>query len=405
MTKQLPCLSYTFVLLVSVALILPWSNDAFSIGVSRSRPGSVWKIPMAAGNGMNDNNKETKKDDCKNKKKHGTATKSTRRSILQSTLLFPLLLHHPSPSSAAVGTLPEFSSTNAILQGLTVNVADLSQLDAMRSFLESGFQMKVLRQAVVSSVTEVWMGYGPEQIAVPDGFEVPVSSFGMNGGHSSVRMRYDSKGVDVFYRKGEDAPGDNVAYLQLGVPEYRISQMISNGGTIIDAYGFVNVVSPVGLPVRGIVGIAPDPIMFLAINCLDVAESRAFYERLGFQEQKYPYCRPQQGDGQFEPSQPEGSVYLSPSPNCMGVLLLSSTGKKKPKKLKNRRPLRPNPVLQSLDIVYTPSDTGGEDDGGVMGGVIDPSQVGLSFTSAGVFAREERKMRTEGQRKRGLSKE
>lgn len=252
------------------------------------------------------------------------------------------------------------------------------------------------------------MGYGPEQISVPENFEVPVSSFGLNGGHGSIRMRFDSRATDVFYRKGDPAPGDNVAYLQLGVPEYRISQMINNGGTIVDAYGFVNVVSPSGLPIRAIVGISPDPIMFVAVNCLDVEESREFYSRLGFVEQAYPYARPQQGEGQFEPSQPEGSVYLSPSPNCMGVLLLSSTGKKQKKnqkKKKNQKPLRPNPVLQSLDIVYNPSSSSPADDSTTaMGAVVDPSQVKLSFVSAGVFEKEEKVTRESGKQKKGLPK-
>jgi len=40
-----------------------------------------------------------------------------------------------------------------------------------------------------------------------------------------------------------------------------------------------------GLPVRGIVGIRPDPMMFVGINCEDVAASKAFYEKLGFVQQ------------------------------------------------------------------------------------------------------------------------
>lgn len=71
----------------------------------------------------------------------------------------------------------------------------------------------------------------------------------------------------------------------VGVPGYRISQMVAAGGNILDAYGLVNVISPCGLPVRGIVGISPDPIMFVAINCDNVKESAAFYEQLGFMEQ------------------------------------------------------------------------------------------------------------------------
>lgn len=71
----------------------------------------------------------------------------------------------------------------------------------------------------------------------------------------------------------------------MGVPGYRISQMVASGGKILDAYGLVNVVSPSGLPFRGVIGISPDPIMLLAVNCVDVKESRAFYEQLGFVEQ------------------------------------------------------------------------------------------------------------------------
>ena len=73
--------------------------------------------------------------------------------------------------------------------------------------------------------------------------------------------------------------------VKVGVPGYRISQMVAAGGNILDAYGLVNVVAPCGLPMRGIVGISPDPIMFVAINCENVKESAAFYEQLGFAEQ------------------------------------------------------------------------------------------------------------------------
>ena len=61
--------------------------------------------------------------------------------------------------------------------------------------------------------------------------------------------------------------------------------MVAAGGNILDAYGLVNVVSPCGLPMRGIVGISPDPIMFVAINCASVQKSKEFYQQLGFVEQ------------------------------------------------------------------------------------------------------------------------
>ena len=159
--------------------------------------------------------------------------------------------------------------------------------------------------------------------------------------------------------------------------------MVKNGGNVLDAYGYINVVSPSGLPMRGIVGIWPDPMMFVAINCANVEESRAFYEKLGFVEQEYPYARPSKGTGQFEPPQPPKSVYMAPSPNCMGVLLLQA------KKKKNK--ISVNPVLESLNLLYTPSPAGGDDSGEV--GVSDPSGVAIAFQPTDQFELEERATR------------
>jgi catechol 2,3-dioxygenase-like lactoylglutathione lyase family enzyme len=159
--------------------------------------------------------------------------------------------------------------------------------------------------------------------------------------------------------------------------------MVKNGGNVLDAYGYVNVVSPCGLPMRGIVGIYPDPIMLVALNCANVEASRAFYEHLGFVEQEYPYARPSKGMGQFEPPQPPKSLYLAPSPNCMGVLLLQAKAKKKT--------ISQNPVLESLNVVYTLSQEGGDTSEEMA--VADPSGVKIAFQSAKSFEFEERASR------------
>ena len=171
---------------------------------------------------------------------------SDRRSMLSSSAksIFATALIASSSSScanAAVGSLPELSDTNAFLQGITVDVADLSQQDSMIAFLQGGLNFKVLRQRRVGSVTDTvghdslsygvfsncyrsnifkfdviqkWMGFGPEQLSIPENCELPVSSFATYGGHASIHIRYDSKTTDLFYRQGENAPGDNIAYLQ-----------------------------------------------------------------------------------------------------------------------------------------------------------------------------------------------
>lgn len=58
------------------------------------------------------------------------------------------------PAAAAVGTLPEFSDTNAIIQGITVNVADKAQQDSMIEFLVNGFDFKILRRRIKDSVED-----------------------------------------------------------------------------------------------------------------------------------------------------------------------------------------------------------------------------------------------------------
>lgn len=60
----------------------------------------------------------------------------------------------PETTSASVGSLPEFKDTNAIIQGITVNVADKPQQDAMIDFLVNGFDFKVLRKRIANSVED-----------------------------------------------------------------------------------------------------------------------------------------------------------------------------------------------------------------------------------------------------------
>lgn len=90
------------------------------------------------------------------------SSSSARRSIIHSAAAASLTLalggSNLSVANAAVGTLPEFGDSEAIIQGLTVNVADKSQLDAMVDFLVGGFDFQILRQRIRDTVEEV-VGY------------------------------------------------------------------------------------------------------------------------------------------------------------------------------------------------------------------------------------------------------
>mmetsp|Transcript_59040 Transcript_59040/g.69008 ORF Transcript_59040/g.69008 Transcript_59040/m.69008 type:complete len:110 (-) Transcript_59040:165-494(-) len=93
----------------------------------------------------------------------------------------------------------------------------------------------------------------------------------------------------------------------------------------------------------------------------------------------YPYCRPNKEKGDFEPPQPKGSVYLSYTPNCMGLLLLPI------KKKKDKEPI--NPAVGRLNVVYTPS-TGADDSGEDVPKITDPSGVSIQFRSVDKFEKE-----------------
>jgi hypothetical protein len=50
-------------------------------------------------------------------------------------------------ANAAIGTLPEFSDTNAIFQSITIDVTDMKQFDDTIAFFTNGFEgCKVLRE-------------------------------------------------------------------------------------------------------------------------------------------------------------------------------------------------------------------------------------------------------------------
>jgi hypothetical protein len=77
---------------------------------------------------------------------------STRRDFLAGASSMMVLLP-PIATTAAVGTLPELQDTGVVLQGITVTVADQSQLQSMITFLRNAFDFEVLRQTTEGTVT------------------------------------------------------------------------------------------------------------------------------------------------------------------------------------------------------------------------------------------------------------
>ena len=78
---------------------------------------------------------------------HSTVAKTL--GLFSASWIAPLI----EDAQAAVGTLPEYADTNAVVQGITVTVAETRQFSDMVDFLREGFGFDVLRQSTKGSVT------------------------------------------------------------------------------------------------------------------------------------------------------------------------------------------------------------------------------------------------------------
>lgn len=101
----------------------------------------------------------------------------------------------------------------------------------------------------------------------------------------------------------------------------------------------------------------------------------------GLFPKEYPYARLNQGQGQFEPPQPAKSVYVAPSPNSMGILLLQN-------KKRGKKGVTPNPVLRSLNVVYAPPEGSDSGEAALDPEFNDPSSVPIAFVSQDRFEKE-----------------
>ena len=106
---------------------------------------------MAQSNGDNNEDEDVNSSTVQQQSRREMMTKTV---ALASASLLPAVFGSPEMSSAAVGTLPEFSETNAIVQGLTINVADASQQKLMIEFLLNSFSFEIQRQRIQDSVEE-----------------------------------------------------------------------------------------------------------------------------------------------------------------------------------------------------------------------------------------------------------
>ena len=286
-----------------------------------------------------------------------------------------------------MGTLPETTKLPRVAVQGSVRVSSSAPLV---DFLTKGLGFTVLRREQYSvngkrAITTT-VGYGPEQLAVPTDFAPGVTSFQGYGGHFTLQlvevMDEKDDGVLRFYE-----PGTGLAYIQIGLPNYRISKLLEYGGEITSSYGFTEVVAPGGLPLRIILGNSVrDPFMFQALYTTNLAASENFYTReIGMKRCKYP-ARPVE-ESSFEPPQPKVRVLV------LLRRLLRRAATVEGQKDASKGPIRAGSVYGGL-VIATDGAGGGVGGAGAAGDgaageaatlprpLVDPDGFGVSFLPA-----------------------
>ncbi|KAG8466603.1 hypothetical protein KFE25_007982 [Diacronema lutheri] len=181
------------------------------------------------------------------------------------------------------------ASGGAIAASLRVRVPDLA---AARRFWLDGLKMSELRSSRVGpdGAEGIVVGYGREGLDEDD------------GGKFSLELVQASARAPAPARLALDAPDAEAAgallYVQLRVPNVRISGLVQSGGAIESAYGYVEVTSPGGLAVRVITAPRRDPVEFVALRVPDVEAAAAYYERaFGMRRIPSPPRRTERGPG------------------------------------------------------------------------------------------------------------
>ena len=150
----------------------------------------------------------------------------------------------------ALGTLPE---TEKLTRAFAQAVVRVNDTQAMVDFCTNGLGMSIRRSYTRTSDGSriTVLGYGPEEYDIPGDFKPGISSFSEYGSHFSLQLEEAAEGAPAV---GDESisgqtydPGNGLAYIALGVPRYRISKVVENGGQIVSSFGYTVVVSPCGL--------------------------------------------------------------------------------------------------------------------------------------------------------------
>jgi len=214
-------------------------------------------------------------------------------------------------------------NSGRFIQHMVLKVPDL---DKEIKFWRDGYGFKVVRERLTGDGKRTaFIANSPESLRVEDG---------------------GSFALELVETKAPVNPGNGLVYMQIRVGDTpRLSQIMTSGGTINFAYGYLQTTTPAGYKVNLYVGDARrDPFELIALRVGDIKQSAEFYKNaLGMREvplkenSKYVDAYgPLYGFGGllkkefekedvFTPKPPKGSKYLTYHKNenmTMGILLI-----------------------------------------------------------------------------------
>jgi catechol 2,3-dioxygenase-like lactoylglutathione lyase family enzyme len=256
--KARPGLSLTRRALVGSAVLLPAAAARSEV---RYAPARYTLVPQG-----NVRNKERRLEEVK----RDLVGKPEDPYLLGENAQLEYDLERLRENAAGMGRLRECAASGgSYASRLTIRVPNL---EAARLFWVDGLKMSELREARVGPdrARSLVLGYGRESLVDGD-----------DGGKFAIELVEASPlaPAPAALAAGSTAVAGALLYVQLRVPNVRISGLINTGGQIESAYGYVDVVAPHGLPVRVITAPRRDPFQFVAVRVADVNKAAAYYER------------------------------------------------------------------------------------------------------------------------------
>ena len=195
---------------------------------------------------------------------------------------------------------------------------------------EVDFWTKACGMRVTSDV-----GSGAERVATLAYGQT--SFYADDGGKAALVFKQSTKPPSAEGERTTDI-GNVLSYIQITVPfGLRVSQIYESGGDLLYGFGFFDMRSPAGIPVRGQVATRRDPLEVVALNVKNVREAeKALVAKFG-----YVAAKPLDTN-KYAPKSPPGSrllAFSSPT-KTLGILLQPS-----------RETLRRGDVFDGITVV------------------------------------------------------